>query len=141
VGREVFVDAGAWIAISDTRDKYHKAATKLYRCLLEERRILVTTNLVIAEACIIIRRMGGHRIAMRFLHSIRHSARLTKIYSDTYLEAEAEKILEEYEDHDFSLVDAVGFAVMSKRGIEESFAFDRHFIKVGFYMLHDGSIL
>jgi len=52
VEREIFVDAGAWIAASDTRDKYHKPASEHYRRLLAEDWILVTTNLVAAEAYI-----------------------------------------------------------------------------------------
>ena len=133
--REVFVDAGAWIAISDTRDKYHEPASGLYRQLLTERRILVTTNLVVAEAYIIIRRTGGHEPALRFLRSTRESVRLRKIYSDTRLEAEAEEILGKFADQDFSLADAVSFAVMQDRGIEEAFAFDQHFVTAGFRLL------
>lgn len=129
------MDAGAWIAISDTRDKYHERASNLYRRLLSERRILVTTNLVVAEAYIIIRRTGGHEPALRFLRSIRDGVRLRKVYSDAGLESVAEEILEKYADQDFSLADAVSFAVMMERGIEEAFAFDRHFVTAGFRLV------
>ena len=132
------MDAGAWIAISDTRDKHHKAASDLYKRLLTEHRILVTTNLVVAEAYIIIRRTGGHEPAMRFLRSIRESARLRKVYSDAALEAEAEQILERFSDQDFSLADAVSFVVMGDRGITEAFAFDQHFVTAGFGSLPAG---
>lgn len=133
--REVYVDAGAWIAITDTRDKYHKAGSDLYKRLLTERRILVTTNLVVAEAYIIIRRTGGYEPAMRFLRSLRDSVRLRKVYSDAALEAEAEEILERFADQDFSLADAVSFVVMKDREIEEAFAFDQHFVTAGFGLL------
>ena len=133
--REVFVDAGAWIALTDTRDKYHKAASDLYSGILSDHRVLVTTNLVLAEAYIIIRRTGGHEPAMRFLRSIRESVRLRKIYSDANLEAEAEGLLERFSDQDFSLADAVSFVVMKDREIEEAFAFDRHFVTAGFGVL------
>lgn len=133
--REVFVDAGAWIAITDSRDKYHKAASDLYKRLLNEQRILVTTNLVVAEAYIIIRRTGGHEPAIRFLRSIRESVRLRKIYSDASLEAEAQGILERFSDQDFSLADAVSFVAMEDRGIEQAFAFDQRFVTAGFGLL------
>ena len=135
MGREVFVDAGAWIALTDTRDRYHKAASDLYSGILSDHRVLVTTNLVLAEAYIIIRRTGGHEPAMRFLRSIRESVRLRKIYSDANLEAEAEELLERFSDQDFSLADAVSFVVMGDREIEEAFAFDRHFVTAGFVLL------
>jgi len=135
VGREVFVDAGAWIAVTDIRDKYHKAASDLYGHLLTEGRMLVTTNLVIAEAYIIIRRTGGYEPAMRFLRSTRETVRLRKVYSDAELESEAEQLLERFSDQDFSLADAVSFVVMKDQGIEEAFAFDHHFVTAGFRLI------
>lgn len=136
--REVFVDAGAWIAITDTRDKYHEAASDLYKRLLAEHRILVTTNLVIAEAYVLIRRTGGHTPAIRFLRSIKESIRLRKVYSDARTEAEAEEILERFDDQDFSLADAVSFVVMGDREINEAFGFDQHFVTAGFGLLSTG---
>ncbi|MEA1977094.1 MAG: PIN domain-containing protein [Chloroflexota bacterium] len=133
--REVFVDAGAWIAITDARDKYHKAASELYKRLIDDQINLVTTNLVVAEAYIIIRRTGGHDPAVHFLRSIRESVRLRKIYSDARVEADAEEILERFADQDFSLADAVSFVVMRDREIEEAFAFDKHFMIAGFGLL------
>lgn len=136
--REVFVDAGAWIALTDTRDKFHKAASDLYSGILSDHRVLVTTNLVVAEAYIIIRRTGGHQPALQFLRSIRESVRLRKVYSDAALQAEAEEMLERFADQDFSLADAVSFVVMKDREIEEAFAFDRHFVTAGFGVLPGG---
>ena len=133
--REIFVDAGAWIAASDSRDKYHKPASEHFMRILAEDWVLVTTNLVAAEAYIIIRRTGGHAPAMRFLRSIRESARLRRVYSDAALEAKAEQILDQYTDQDFSYADAVSFVVMQARGIEQAFAFDQHFVTAGFRLL------
>lgn len=132
MAREVFVDAGAWIAAINQRDDCHKEAVALYGRLLQERRALVTTNLVIAEAYAMIRRHSDHRTAIQFLDSIRQTSRLTKVYSDAALEAEAEKLLRRYADQDFSLTDAVSFAAMQQRGITEAFTFDGHFATAGF---------
>lgn len=135
MSREVFVDAGAWIAVTDRRDKYHLAASQEYLSLLHERVGLVTTNLVIAEAYIVIRRTGGHDPAMRLLSSLRGSPRMSRVYSDARLESLAEAILDKYADHDFSYADAVSFAVMQERSIQEAFTFDHHFASLGFQML------
>jgi predicted nucleic acid-binding protein len=132
MSREVFVDSGAWIALSDTRDKYHAAAIEQFRVFLEDRLGLITTNLVIAEVYTLIRRTGGYDPAMKFLRSTRESIHLNVIYLDRSLEDGAEEILSKYKDQDFSLVDAVSFALMRERGIERAFAFDRHFIVAGF---------
>lgn len=135
MSHEVFVDASAWIAVSDRRDRYHGEAKKAYQLLLGDRQTLVTTNLVVAEAYVVIRRTGGHAQAMRFLKSIRGSARLMKVYSEAQLESIAEEILWKYCDQDFSFADAVSFAVMQARGIEQAFTLDNHFATVGFQML------
>ena len=135
MAREVFVDAGAWIAIVNQRDDLHSEASVSYGRLLRERRPLVTTNLVITEAHAMIRRYSGYQSAMQFLDSTRQSSRLNKVYSDAALEAEAEKLLRRYTDQDFSLTDAVSFAVMQQRGIIEAFGFDRHFAAAGFVIV------
>lgn len=135
MSHEVFVDAEAWIAICDARDRYHRQASEFYRHLLTARRTLVTTNLVITESYIVIRRAGGLKAALGFLDAMRPSARLLRICSDDALEREAEQILRSYPDHAFSLTDAVSFAVMRRRGITEAFAFDRHFLVAGFSLV------
>ncbi len=135
VNRKVFVDSGAWIALSDARDKVHAAAKGQFRLLVEERASLVTTNLVIAEVYSIIRRTGGYDPAMRFLRSTRESVRLKVIFPERSLEDQAGEILRKYKDQDFSLVDAVSFAVMQDLEIEEAFAFDRHFTIAGFRLI------
>ena len=43
--------------------------------------------------------------------------------------------LELFRDRRFSLADAVSFEVMSRDGLEQAFAFDRHFRRAGFEML------
>lgn len=137
--REVFVDAGAWIGITDAGDQYHRTATDTYRGLLRENRLLVTTNLVVAEAYILIRRAAGHPSAMSFLQALGQTTRLAKVYSDASLEEEAEEILGRYADQDFSFADAVTFVLMRRRGIAEAFAFDKHFAIAGFALLPPGA--
>jgi uncharacterized protein len=138
MSREVFVDASAWIAVTDRRDKVHRAASGEYTRLIRARYLLVTTNLVIAEAYIVIRRMGGHAPAMHLLSSLRGSPRLSRVNSDARLESLAEAILGKYADQDFSYTDAVSFALMQEQGIQEAFTFDNHFANLGFQMLPEG---
>jgi uncharacterized protein len=135
MSREIFVDTSAWIAVIDRRDKYHLVASEEHKRLIRERYRLVTTNLIIAEAYILIRRTGGHAPALRLLGSLRGSPRLSRIYSDARLEALAETILEKHADQDFSYADAVSFALMQEQGIQEAFTFDKHFAVIGFRML------
>ncbi len=133
--REIFVDTGAWIALANDRDTHHQAAKAVYPRLLSEYRKLVTTNLVVAEAYINLRMTLGHGPALIFLDSLRQSLRIQKAYSTPDLEQEAEQILRQYADQDFSYTDAVSFALMRQRGIGEAFAFDQRFAIAGFVLV------
>jgi len=135
MAREVFVDASAWVAVASRRDQHHTIAEKIYRRIVAEQRTLITTNLVVAEAHNGIRRYTTATECARFLASLRGSSQVIKMYSDEALETEAEQWLRRYADHDFSLADAVSFAVMRQRRIMEAFTFDNHFAVAGFVLL------
>jgi predicted nucleic acid-binding protein len=132
---ELFVDASAWIALADADDQHYAEAAKLYPDLLKNYRRLVTTNLIVAEAYILIRRELGHEAGITFLSRIKASPRIERVYADAELEAQAETILGRYQDQLFSYADAVSFALMRQRGIEEAFAFDKYFAVAGFSLL------
>ena len=128
----IFVDTGAWYALADRTDQHHAQAVKKYPVFLKQYPHLTTINLVVAETYILIRRAMGYQPAISFLQNLSSSPRITKIYSDTALEFKAEKILEKYQDQDFSYTDAVSFAVMREFKIGKAFAFDSHFSAAGF---------
>ena len=128
----IFIDTGAWYALADRSDEHHKRAIKKYPALLKRYPHLTTTNLVIAETYILIRRALGFQPAIAFLNNLSSSLRIAKIYSDTALEFKAEKILAKYQDQDFSYTDAVSFVVMRELKIGKAFAFDSHFSTAGF---------
>ena len=128
----VFVDASAWVAVVERADKNHAAAVRHWRELLGSGRQLLTTNLVLAETHVWLRRRSGFQTAMRFLRSVRETRRLRVVYARADLDLAAETILVRYSDHDFSLADGVSFAVMRELGVAEAFGFDRHFRTAGF---------
>ena len=128
----LFVDTGAWFALADKSDQYHTQAIAIYPKLLSSYQHLSTTNVVVAETYILIRRALGHYAGMTFLENIAASPRVIKIYSNSVLEETAEDILRKYQDQDFSYTDAVSFAVMKYYEIEKAFSFDQHFVTAGF---------
>lgn len=128
----LFVDTGAWLALADADDRHHMAATQAFSVVAQRRLNLVTTNLVVAEAYAGIRRRLRYGAAVAFLDRIARASRLDRVYSTPELEETAESILRQYADQDFSYTDAVSFAVMRQRAIEEAFTFDQHFVAAGF---------
>jgi predicted nucleic acid-binding protein len=131
----IFVDTGAWFALANKSDQYHDQAVEIYPELLASYRHLTTTNLVIAESYILIRRTLGYRPGIVFLENLGASPRVIKIYSDSVSEKAAEETLRNYQDQDFSFTDAVSFAVMKQYGIEQAFSFDVHFKTAGFTLI------
>jgi predicted nucleic acid-binding protein len=129
--KELFVDTSAWVALADGDDRYHARAAAAHPGLLRDFQRLVTTNLVVAESYIIIRLALGHPAAISFLESVRTSPRVERVYITESLDKEAEAILRQYQDQDFSLTDAVSFALMRRRGIAHAVAFDAHFATAG----------
>ena len=131
----MFIDTGAWFALADKSDAYHEQAVTIYPGLLRDFHHLTTTNLVVAETYVLIRRALGHQPAISFLQNISASPRIVKIYSNPTLEYLAEEILMQYEDQHFSYTDAVGFAVMKQYGITQAFSFGQHFVTAGFTLV------
>lgn len=134
MGNEIFIDTSAWVALADQKDNYYAAAAQIYPEILTSYFRFVTSNLLVAESYVTIRRELGHSMSIRYLE-IMKSARLIVVHSTAELEAEAEKILRQYDDQSFSFADAVSFAVMRERHIQEAFTFDRHFGVLGFTIL------
>lgn len=132
---EIFVDTGAWVALADRDDRHHQEAASLYPELLRNYGRLVTSDLVVSEVYVILRRALGYSHAMSFLEGVKASPRIQEVFSTEDLEEQAVSILKQYADQDFSLTDAVSFALMRSRHISKAFAFDSHFSTAGFAVL------
>ena len=130
----VFVDTGAFFALSFTGDENHRAARSIYERLTAERRQLVTTNFVLAETHALLLNRLNRTIALRVLESIvQSSTRIVRVTASD--ERLAREILKRYRDKDFSLTDATSFVVMERLGIGTAFAFDRHFAQYGLTLI------
>lgn len=133
--KEVFVDTSAWIALAILNDKNHDNARTVYPQLLKKHQRLITTNLIIAETYIILRKYSGAHAAIGFLDRVEKSQWIEKFYSDYGLEEQAYAILKKFQDQDFSFTDAVSFSLMQQRGVKKAFAYDIHFQTAGFQLV------
>ena len=88
---------------------------------------------MIAEThALILRREGriAARSALRIL-----DATITIVHVSEADEVAGRAILDRYADKDFSLTDAINFAVMDRLRLRTAFAFDRHFAQYGLDVL------
>jgi len=149
----VFVDTGAFVALSAKRDRYHEEAVGTYSRLLDSRASLLLTNHVVDEVCnrLLWDKTLGFEAAAKFGDMIRDvstplvlgdvncrlpvSADLVLVYPTHEIEGIAWDVFHKYRTAGFSYTDCVSFAVMQALGIKKAFAFDHHFDILGFERL------
>ncbi len=130
----IFVDTGAWIALSEEADQYHHEAVAIYAKLKRRKARFLTTDYVIDEAATRLRYDAGHLVAVQFLNLIAQSQRdnvLQSVSIDETSFQEAATIFCQYDTVMLSFTDCTSFAVCRKYGISEAFAFDQHFPMMG----------
>ena len=129
---EFFVDTSAWYPLIVARHPDHARLSSALRTLIRNHRRLVTTNLVVAETHALLLRRVGHATALTFVQTVGEPPNVV-VRSSSQLEAAAERDwLARYEDQDFSLTDAVSFAVMTERAIRDALTLNHHFVVAGF---------
>lgn len=134
---ECFVDASAWYPIALAKHPDHDRLAGALTDRVRRGTRIVTTNLVLAESHALLTTRVDPRTALRFLEAARSRPNVV-VQSTAELEDAAQRDwLRKYDDHRFSLADAVSFAVMKARGIREALTLDRHFSIAGFEIAGD----
>jgi predicted nucleic acid-binding protein len=95
---------------------------------------LITSNHVVGESYTLLRMRLGHRVAQEFLRRLRTSAIAQRVFVLEVWEDEAEDLLCQFTDQDFSFVDATSFVVMRKLVLRTAFAYDHHFLVAGYVL-------
>ena len=132
--RRVLVDSAAYFALADQDSLEHQRAVAVTTHLATEHRHLFTTNFIVAETHSLLLNRLGRDLAALVLQEIDRSAATIVRVSATD-ERRAREIITLHDDKDYSLTDALSFAVMERLRIGEAFTFDRHFAQYGFAVL------
>ena len=130
----IFVDTGAWIAISNPRDQHHREAVTIYDRIQQQEIYFLTTDYVIDETITRLRYDENHRIAVMFLDYIEmlvETGILTLIEIDRDVFGKAKALFRQYDSARLSFTDCTSFVVCRENRIGEAFAFDRHFPVMG----------
>ena len=134
----IFVDSGAWIALSYQRDQNHTAAVTIYADLKQQRARFLTTDYVLDETITRLRYDVSHSVAVQFLDFIERAQKidgLTVTEIDKTLFQEAKRLFRQYDSAKLSFTDCTSFAVCQKHNISETYAFDEHFAMMGITVL------
>ena len=130
----IFVDTSVFYARLAEDDVNHRAADEFFR---NNSAPLLTTREVVFESHALMLRVSRARptanmdpAAQRFLQTI--DAGLARVILATEADhAAARRIVDANRDKDYSLCDALSFAVMERLGITQAASFDRHFRQYG----------
>jgi predicted nucleic acid-binding protein len=123
----IFVDTGAWYAVSVPSDSDHAAASAFMRSNHER---LVTSDYIYDELLTLFRARGHLERAQDWVNQARQGRceviRITE--SDI---RDATDVFFKFADKGWSFTDCTSRIVMQRLGIHRAFAFDEHFHQFG----------
>ena len=123
----VLWDSSAILALLDADDADHARAVAAARDIASERRPSFITNYVEAETHALLLRKLGRGIAREWLLT----GGLTVVPALPAEVQRAREILARRTDKDWTLCDAISFAVLDTRHVTRAFTFDHHFRQYG----------
>ena len=127
MSRSVLWDSSAILALLDADDADHVRAVATARGIASERRPSFITNYVEAETHALLLRRLGRGIAREWLLT----GGVTVVPVLPAEEQRAKEILARHTDKDWTLCDAISFAVLDTRRVTRAFTFDHHFRHYG----------
>lgn len=127
IRRGVLWDSSAILALLDADDADHARAVAIARQIASQKWPSFITNYVEAEAHALLLRKIGRTLAREWLLT----GSLPVVRALPQEEERAREIVALHSDKDWSLCDAISFAVLEARGVRKAFAFDRHFLQYG----------
>ena len=123
----ILIDTGAWYALADEGDSHHAEARSFYPGDGLSRSDFVTTTLIVAETWALLNSRLGRSAALSFWEGLRETSTEIVAVESGDLDL-AWRIVVDWSDQDFSVVDCATFTVMERLGISDAFAFDSHFL-------------
>lgn len=133
----LFVDTSGWADPILHNTTHHVAMEQFYKEVIASKRPIVTTNYVLAEllALLSTRARASRSQILDILKRVRQIPQLRVIHVNEATDDAAWAMLYQYQDKDWSLVDAASFVLMRELGITEAFTSDPHFAQAGFVRL------
>jgi len=125
--RSVLWDSSAILALLDADDADHQVASGVARQLATNRRPSFITNYIEVETHALLLRKLGRTLAREWL--LNGTLPIVRVLPTE--ETHAREMIARYSDKDWSLCDAISFAVMERRSVGAAFSFDRHFAQYG----------
>jgi len=131
---KLFVDTTAWCGIYDKDDDYHAKASSFLKRLTSQPYLFITSDYIFAETITLIRARLNHAKAAQFGKWLLSAESVQMIEVTKAIRDGAWSLFLKYDDKDFSFADCTSFVIMKELGLTKAFAFDNHFLQMGFEM-------
>jgi len=128
----IFLDTAYVYALVNTRDEWHKVALRWQEKLEEERRSIVTTELILVEIADGLASIRFRVQAAQIIATLQSSPFVEIVAVSSELLALALGLYRQHGDKEWGLTDCVSFLVMRERGLFDSLTVDAHFQQAGF---------
>jgi len=126
----VFVDTSGLVAMLDADEARHPEAAVQWRQLVEADEHLVATNYVLLETFALVQRRLGLDAVRLLVRDVVPLLDVEWVSEERHDAAVA--VLVAANRRSLSLVDCASFETMRRRGLNQAFAFDQHFVEQGF---------
>jgi hypothetical protein len=131
----VFLDTSYAIALSSSRDQFHKQALRLAEEIETARIQLLTTRAVLLEIGNALAKPRYRHAAIALLDALEVDPTVEIISLTEELYARALSLYRQRLDKAWGLVDCISFVVMRDYGVHEALTTDAHFQQAGFRAL------
>lgn len=136
-GDAVFVDTGAWIAVTVAGDPHHEEAASIWAGLLERGAKPVVSIPVAVETFAYLQRKIGPPVAQAWRTAALATPRLSVLECTAADLKSAWPWLERRDLHKLGIVDALSFVLMKRHKLRYAFTFDAHFASAGFKIVRN----
>lgn len=127
-GSKLFIDSGAFIALSHEDDNLHGEAVAFYKTV-PVYVLRMTTLAVIGETYTFLRYHVGQGAAVAWLDFVEKAlvgGHLRVTYPDADVDRAAREVLRRFTDQELSYADALTLAVIETERVKFVFGFDHH---------------
>ena len=133
--KSIFLDTAYVYALVNTRDEWHDAALMWQEKLEQDRRQIITTELILVEIADGLASIRFRDQAARIIDALQSSRFVEIVAVSSELLTLALDLYRERRDKEWGLTDCLSFVVMRQRGLLDCLTVDVHFQQAGFYPL------
>ncbi len=128
----IFIDTSYFLALVNSRDKYHQAAKA---AAAQVAPLFITSEAVLFELGNTLATPPYRTLGIQALRQIRADKNIEVVPINTELFAQTIAFYQSRPDKAWGLTDCSSFVIMQQRGLREALTADTHFEQAGFTRL------